>query len=218
MSRRTGFTGSALIRLLARWTDQDPADGPGSFADRLSRWVGWTDAIALSSALEATPVVLPGRQVAGAIGAAEVDRVRTELAAPFEATDETGFLPHRRRYHARQHAMDTRIGALRQRLRATLGAGSPRSARLAALDATLEQLLAGRERSLLASVPVLLEKRFEQLRQAEADASPTAPAAWRATFADDMHAVLLAELALRLQPVDGLLAALRPPHLSSVTP
>lgn len=215
MSRRTGFTGSALIRLLARWTDLDPADGTGSFADRLSHWVGWTDAIALSSALEAAPVVLPGRQAAGAVGAAEVERVRTALAAPFEPADETDFLPYRRRYHARQQAMDTRIGALRQRLRATLGAGSPRSARLAALDATLEQLLAGRERSLLASVPVLLEKRFEQLRRAEPDA---APAAWRAAFAGDMHAVLRAELALRLQPVDGLLAALRTLPLSSVTP
>ena len=43
----------------------------------------------------------------------------------------------------------------------------------------------------------------------EAVAPPITAGAWLDTFRADMRAVLLAELDVRLQPVEGLLAALR---------
>ena len=91
-------------------------------------------------------------------------------------------------------------------------------ARLAAVDVVMEQVLAGRERSLLAAVPGLLERHFERLRPAEADPAgetgadaPDAarPRAWLDRFHQDIRNVLLAELDFRFQPVDGLLDALR---------
>ncbi|MGI2234071.1 DUF3348 family protein, partial [Burkholderia vietnamiensis] len=90
-----------------------------------------------------------------------------------------------------------------------------------------------RERSLLGAVPALLGTRFERLRDAErqaladaqaaadadADAAPDAPSpapvtpvvpgTWLDTFRDEMQSILLAELEVRFQTVDGLLAALR---------
>ncbi|HEM7854400.1 TPA: DUF3348 family protein, partial [Burkholderia multivorans] len=104
-------------------------------------------------------------------------------------------------------------------------------ARLATLDAIMERVLGARERSLLSTVPALLGTRFERLREAErqaladasvepdgdapADASVAAqpraatPGAWLDAFRDEMQSVLLAELEVRFQTVEGLLAALR---------
>jgi hypothetical protein len=83
----------------------------------------------------------------------------------------------------------------------------------------MELVLSPREQTLLASVPVLLEEHFERLRQAEqtalaeagvAEGTPaTMPGAWLEVFRKDMQSVLLAELDVRFQPVEGLLAALR---------
>ena len=75
-----------------------------------------------------------------------------------------------------------------------------------------------REFSLLARVPVLLEAHFKRLRQAaqaslaeQAGPGHTQGAAdntWLKTFHKDMQSVLFAELDIRLQPSQGLLAAL----------
>jgi hypothetical protein len=81
-----------------------------------------------------------------------------------------------------------------------------RMARLAEVDAVMEAALTPREHALLAKVPELLGRRFERLRAA-GHASPT----WLDGFRRDMRSVLLAELDLRFQPVDALLAALRIP-------
>ncbi|HEY1608445.1 MAG TPA: DUF3348 family protein, partial [Paraburkholderia sp.] len=130
----------------------------------------------------------------------------------------------RQRYQSMQQTMENDIGELRQRLRVMLAAATPGMARLATVDAVMERSLGGRERSLLASVPGLLGVHFGRLRdahrdaqrdaQAAAEANADAPAAppsraWLRTFLDDMHSVLLAELEVRFQPVEGLLAALR---------
>lgn len=53
--RRTDFTGPALIRLLARINAAQLPESQQAFADRLSQWLGWTDAIALSAALNGVP-------------------------------------------------------------------------------------------------------------------------------------------------------------------
>jgi hypothetical protein len=84
----------------------------------------------------------------------------------------------------------------------------------------MELTLSTREQTLLATVPELLGRHFHRLRdaaqQALDDAAlssevPAAPSgAWLDVFRYDMQRVLLAELDVRFQPIDGLLAALRP--------
>lgn len=220
-SQRGGdaITGSALIRLLTRLTEVDAPESRQAFAERLSQWLGWADAISLSAALGSGggTSTAPSASVAPAPNtdkdASDLARVRAALVkaiADTPAPDTDGdFSPHRRHYHAQQQAMEHAIGPLRNRLRARLAGRSPAMARLAAVDAVMEQVLGPRERSLLATVPVLLERRFEQLRLQHAPEGP-APG-WMHRFRQDMHSVLLAELEIRLQPAEGLLAALREP-------
>jgi hypothetical protein len=128
----------------------------------------------------------------------------------------------RQRYLFMQREMETAVGNLRERLRVALAARTPEMARLAMVDAVMERALAPREQSLLAGIPALLAKYFERLRQAEqgehaelADAEAAgvvhehAPQAWLDRFRKDMQSALLAEMEVRFQPVEGLLAALR---------
>ncbi|CAH2895774.1 MAG: FIG00453548: hypothetical protein [uncultured Paraburkholderia sp.] len=292
--QRTAPSGPALIRLLARFADADVPEPRQSLSDRLSQWLGWTDAIALSSALTGAPPSVPATARAfGSAEEAECARVRASLVKTI--TGDSAFAVARRRgagyvepqavpvdyalfrqrYQAMQQSMETGVGNLRGRLRALLAAKTPAMGRLALLDAVMERALGERERNLLASVPVLLAGHFERLREAaqqaqdqepapalddgtqaesaasraastaagnaaaagssaaegsveakahvQAQPQPQAPAldaattpaeavapnAWLDVFRKDMQSVLLAELDVRLQPVEGLLAALR---------
>jgi hypothetical protein len=224
-SQRTVHGGPALIRLLARLTDVDVPDPGQSLSDRLSQWLGWTDAIALSTALNGgLPAGAPGAHTDGSAEEHECARLRASLAKSIAgdsafATSRrregapTDYAVFRQRYLSLQQTMETGIGSLRGRLRAKLAAGTPGMTRLAMVDAVMEQALAAREHNVLATVPSLLGKHFERLRQAAlADASAIddkAPVAWLDVFRKDMQSVLLAELDVRIQPVEGLLAALR---------
>jgi hypothetical protein len=206
------------VRLLSQLGAAEGHDARPVFAERLGQWLGWADAISLSSALNAAPATT--RPAAKPLQAepeqAEVQRVRALLAHTIH-TDrdlappkprgsvplpEPEFPHFRRRYLARQQSLELALTALRGRLRGTLAGGSPALARLAAVDAVMEQVLGAQERRLLAGVPALLERHFEELRLAQATA-------WLDTFCQDLRGVLLAELDLRMQPVEGLLAALR---------
>lgn len=225
VSGRTGFNGSALTRLLSRLSQADVREPRQVTAERLSQWFGWTDAISLSAALNgnsAASAASPSGARAGASAEeSECNRVRAALASAIEqdstflpspkgdaAMDPTvpvAFSPFRQRYLARQQAMEAGVGPLRGKLRARLAGRSGAMARLAAVDVVMEQVLGAQERSLLAGVPALLETHFKRLRQA-------APDAWLDRFRRDAREVLLAELDLRFQPVDGLLEALRAAH------
>src|SRR3546814_3755270 len=46
LPRRTGFSGPALIRLLVSLNDADILEPAQSISDRLSQWLGWSEAIA----------------------------------------------------------------------------------------------------------------------------------------------------------------------------
>ncbi|WP_174938483.1 DUF3348 domain-containing protein [Burkholderia lata] len=254
---RPALSGPALVRLLARLADADVAESRQTLSDRLSQWLGWTDAITLSSALSASP---PGvaAGVRGYDAERDCARVRHELAQAITATnrprarrrpgdppppgaDTADFADFRQRYLSLQQDMETAIGQLRGRLRVAVAARSSGMARLATLDAIMERVLGARERSLLSPIPALLGTRFGRLRDAErqaladaesaaaaaATADPAAdgavvtdgaaiaaiaaivPGAWLDTFRDEMQSILLAELEVRFQTVDGLLAALR---------
>jgi hypothetical protein len=240
--QRTAFNGPTLIRLLARLADADVTESRQPLSDRLSQWLHWTDAIALSTALNGNPpAVAPGAQALGSAEETECARVRSTLvnaivsgsapaAAKRHGSAQTAshgasldaavdYPAFRQMYLSMQQTMETGIGNLRSRLRAKLAARTPGMSRLAEVDAVMERALGPRERSLLATVPALLGAHFERLRKTEretlADAqasedTPTiAPGAWLNVFRKDMQSVLLAELDLRFQPVEGLLAALR---------
>ncbi|MDR8395591.1 DUF3348 domain-containing protein [Paraburkholderia sp. USG1] len=246
--QRTALSGPALIRLLARLADVDVPESRQSLSDRLSQWFGWTDAIALSSALNGNPPAVAVAAGARAFGSAEeADYLRARSSLAKAITGDSVFAVARRhgsmhassqsvptepaadyavfrqRYLAIQQSMETGIGNLRGRLRAMLAARTPNMARLAVVDAVMERALSERERSLLAGVPALLAGHFERLRAAEqaalaaaeaasetaSDAAAPTPGAWLNLFRQDMQSVLLAELEIRLQPVEGLLAALR---------
>jgi hypothetical protein len=243
LPRRTSFSGPALIRLLARLNDADILEPAQSLPDRLSQWLGWTDAIALAAALNGPlAIAAAGKEESGNAGQNEYVRVKAGLkaaiiginkpaavrprghrAAPVQgesrSQEPVEFGMYRRRYISLQQSMETGITELRSRLRGMLASATPAMASLASLDAAMEQALNEREYRLLAGVPALLEARFHRLRQAglaeqageAATPTPSAvgPGAWLDVFHKDMQSVLLAELDVRLQPVEGLLAALR---------
>lgn len=248
---RTALTGPALVRLLARIGETDVQASPQPLADRLSHWLGWTDAIALSTVLSAPAPAMggPAGTPARSDGEDEAQRclsLRSALAkaivtdgvlapprpstrdarhARGQQAQEVPEMPadyavFRQCYLALQQKMEADIGDLRTRLRNRLAAQSSAMAKLAALDALMERSLAVRERTLLGAVPGLLGKYFERLRkaaqasEAQAEAETEAPTnsnsgAWLTTFRKDMQSLLLAELDVRFQPVEGLLAALR---------
>lgn len=238
-SPRTSFDSSRLIRALSDLVSTDAAPPRQSFADRLGQWLDFADAIALFSALNGSTDAAGGpataehpalrdefARVRGALldsintdGVLTPGKARIRLPAPAWHASTPGaadYLPYHRYYLAHQRDMGAAIAPLRASVRAGLAQRAPALRQLAALDGVLDQALAPRERSLLATVPQLLGRHFEQLHQAHRSALPTPddparwlqPGAWLHTFCQDMRAVLLAELELRLQPVAGLLEAL----------
>lgn len=150
----------------------------------------------------------------------ELGRLRTTFDGAISADDtsalctpDAGFAPWHHRYLQHQRRMADAIGVLRNRVRQTLAAVSPRLAQLTLLDATLEQLLGRREQQVLSTVPAFLRARFEQLQAQHSgqllELFPPDPDAWLHVFARDFREALRAELELRLQPVAGLIEACR---------
>lgn len=224
-------------------------------AEQFSQWMSWTDAIALSAALNGDKPAAPaagGGQPNRAGQGAERNRaplaaLKAEVAAQREglareigsltvpatanrSTGPSGRLArpvsrprlsdedlqdpatYRRHIQAQQRLMEARLGPLRSRVRAALAEASPALRQLAALDAVLEQALAAREKHALGALPGLLDQRLQALREADAateqpSATP-APARWPAQMLGEVQAVLLAELEMRMQGIDGMMNAL----------
>ncbi|MCD9126990.1 DUF3348 domain-containing protein [Luteimonas fraxinea] len=225
---RPAFRGPTFIRLLARLTDDTLPQGGPAPTERLSQWIDWTRAVVLSKVLDAKALEAEqSAQVIDRDDAAVCAKARAtllasiaeapELAIPHphaaRPSDETeaaiDFAPFRQRHLALQRSMQMATGRLRGDLRDRLAQRSADMARLAEVDAVMESALSPREHASLGAVPALLETHFERLRAA-AGASATDPsAAWLDGFRRDMQGVLIAELDVRFQPVEGLLAALR---------
>ncbi len=240
------FSRSSLVRLLSDWLPMEAPDSRQDFAERLSQWVGVSDAITLHAAHQSTHPALRLKPAAANRAAARDVQVRfqrvragliaiitTRVTTPApnprdrnpppvpDAPDEAdaGFAPHQQRYLDLQRQMALRIEALRGDVRQALAKASPALAQLAAFDAVLEQMLESREQGLMATVPVVLERQFENRRTAHqraGDATQPAddpgswrqPGGWLHSFAKDMEVALLAELEVRLQPVIGMMEAL----------
>lgn len=219
-AQRTPVPGPAFIRLLARLAQSNLSSTGPALSDRLSEWVDWTRAVTLSKALDGRlPPAVEGPDF-DANEDADCQRIRAALEATIvqepdssnavrRPVDAEGaqvpaeYTAHRERYLTVQRSMLGTTSRLRGRLRDMLTRTSPELARLAEVDALMEQTLSAREHSLLAKVPVLLGVHFERLRDAGSDD------AWLEVFRRDMQSLLLAELDLRFQPIEGLLAALR---------
>ena len=234
---RTPFHSSRLLRTL---TDLGAVEtqAPGmAFAEKLGLWVDYTDAIALYAVHNASPAVAPEpASEPQAAARARVDmaddfaRIRASLEQAITRTapqphadtpaDLTGaYEPYRRVYLAHPRDMDVSVPPLRARVREQLASGSPALRQLAALDGALDGILQARETRLLATLPLLMKKRFAHLRQQHAQTLADTqqadrpdqwmqPGAWLARFCHELQTVLLAELDLRLQPAIGLLEAL----------
>lgn len=208
-----------LVRLLAGWSAAPVAGSAPDLAARWGQWLGALDTVRLQSALQAVaampgqPTAVPGTGSAAALAAcraaaSEVQALREQLASSLQqahplASDDQGFAPYRRRHQELQRAMASAMAPVRARLRQALARHAGRLRQLAALDAALEQQLEAALQQQLARVLPLLQQRFQQTAQA-------------AAFLPDWRAALLAELDLRLQPLQGLLDAWQ--HECSTSP
>jgi Protein of unknown function (DUF3348) len=229
---------SKLVRLLGGWSPVDSDAGGPDVAERMSTWFGPLDAIRLQAVHQAVRVgsagdarreKASGKQVDAV--AQDVQRVRGVLSkaisqdplalANLKPADEGfGYASYQQRHFELQRQMGQMLGALRDHVRQAVSRISPRLRQLAVLDAAFEELLAEREQALLPTTAALLERRFHQLRsthrqEQDAAGEPDDPAQWRQpggwlhTFEQDWRQALLAELELRLEPVAGLVDALR---------
>jgi hypothetical protein len=195
------LNGSALVGLLKQLSLFDASVAAPSFADGMSRWLGWTEAGALFAALHGGLEPAPaGTKVLDAAKAAQaVSRLQAVFeqsirdepllrggqkpaglrALPASAAvlrlDDSDVAPYRQRYAAIQQNMDM------------------------ALDGLRSQLRADRLRSAAARRDVADEAAVEDAR-------------WGVVFRQDMQRLLHAELALRLMPLQGLLEALQHPE------
>jgi hypothetical protein len=214
---RTPVPGPPFIRLLAALADRNaPRTGP-DLSDRLSQWIDWTRAVALSRALDGR-LPAPGEAEPAHLDvlAAECARLRAALVETISQPSEAGrpvpvdAIAYRQRCLTVQRAMLSATGRLRGQLRDRLAAEPGELPRLAEVDAVMEQALSPREQQLLASVPALLGAHFERLREDAGSSEVDPDSGWLQIFRKDMQAVLLAELDVRFHPIEGLLAALRP--------
>ena len=241
----TSFNSSSLVRLLASLDITPVADKAPTFAESLSHWVAWTDAISLSTALGAgatagTEHVQAGLPARVDAVVAQLRRLRKDLTESVAndsilsganwgksrsaSTGEVNagneadfdFAAYRRSFSAQQRTMEERIGELRAAARAVASDHSPALRQLAALDAAMDSALGVHQRRVTANLPVLLEKRFKggrpalqatPTRQADAPASVTGQKP-PAGYGHTLQAVLLAEMEVRLLPVEGMIDAL----------
>ena len=238
MPGHTGLGGPPLVRLLARLAKIEVQESTQALPERLSQWLGWSDAIALASALKGgkrvTAQAAPDSELSCAEVRAELTQailedellvIRPPTKSRMQArravvrNEDPDYVLYRQCYLALQQRMETAIGALRTQLRTRLAAaGTPDRVKLASVDAVMEQALAEKEYSLFLSVPTRLEAWFTQLRK-DAQAEPASEdeaqrptpenRSWLDVFRKDMQRVLLAELDVRMQPVEGLQAALQ---------
>lgn len=181
-----------LVRCLAA-LDVAPTPSRLTLAERLGGWLAWPDAIALAGVLDGAP---PPRPARAADPAPALQRVRDELRQAIDAEAAPALDEAQALHHAHQQLMQARLAPLRAQLRTALAAHSPALARLAALDAVLEQALAPRLRQRLAELPGRMARNPR----------------WNTDGAAAWHRMLHAELDLRLAPLEAMLEALHSPE------
>ena len=150
-----------------------------------------------------------------ALGLARIETPAPELLLPIDP--KTAFEPFRRYLGTHQRQMDSVIAKLRAQLRGMLGKGDTRWQQLGLLDAAMDAMLGDRQTRLLNRLNTHFEKRFNHLLKKHIKASQEAhehdteqPSTdtWLPDLCQAMQTSLLHELAIRLQPVQGLIDAL----------
>ena len=159
-----------------------------------------------------------------AAGPARIKLPSLEAGVPLDKL--ASFEPYHHFYAAHQREFASRIQALQLSVRDAISALSAELAQLAALDEALRDSLATHTRKNLAHIPKLLARRFdfllrenqshqdnqdmaEPVNQPDEDILGTwiRPNGWLGRFFKEMQGLLLAELELRLLPVQGLVEA-----------
>lgn len=234
-----------LVQLVAAISQTAATDSHACFAERLGRLFGLGDTMDLDSAIGFRPKgpFEPSSGIADKLRADLVatrgkmtDRVRQSFSAspsdtmpglPQPDLDEDPrvspeFMPYQNFYLARQRELAAGTRQLRTRIRAAVATSGPAMAHLAQLDTVFDHTLAGYTSQCFATLPTVLEKRFETLWQSrqqmnfdQQDHDParppvqdwTRPGGWLHQYCQEMQMLLLAELDVRLEPAVGLLDA-----------
>lgn len=160
--------------------------------------------------------------ITAAIATAKPMRGRAEHVSGghSEPQSSTDFAVPVQRYVGLQKQMDAKLAVLRSHMRQWLSRGSVALRQIAALDAVMEQMLSAREQRLWASLPGHLERRLAHRHQMHQQALQASgqddeplrwrqPGGWLWLCEQDLQALLLAEMQVRLQPITGLLEAAR---------
>ncbi|WP_243720344.1 DUF3348 family protein [Luteimonas aestuarii] len=225
--------------MASRLSDVAHAEAGASLSQRLGEWLDWRRAVALARVLDTAVAPGPGtgRAEASASSSPPVEdesrqaresfaRAIDALDLPADAAGIDDAAPLIRQYIELQRRLQAGTGRLRDRTRECVRSQSADMAQLAELDVVMEGLLSPREQALLDGIPTLLANHAARLRgdgagpQSETDpprdtdAIPVSlPASagsdWPTTFLRDLRDLLHAELDVRFQPIEGLLAALR---------
>lgn len=227
-SPRPPVAGPPLIRTLGRIGQHPYSTDPLDLPATLGSWVDWNRAVALARALDGTApegedvrTALPMAQLEAEQGRAR-DTHREAIHALLERLSgpQAPDAAELQRLHATlQRGQLASTGRLRGQLRDCLALQDERGAQLAEIDAVMEQVIAPREYRLLDALSAQLGSHAaRQLApQPPTDAAADAPAdtatpsttGWPPALRDTARDLLLAELDLRFQPIEGLLAALR---------
>lgn len=175
---RNRFSSSRLVQLLQQWQLlEPPAQWPG-LGEQLGRWMGWTDAVALSAVLSGDAVAAPGAVPSGRPlvepraastptqvreGLARVrDSLLTDIAtdplflavlggkssASAQAASAPDFAACRRQHQAHQRAMERQLAPWREAVRQLLARHAPSSSHPLAPLAALAALDAVMARAL----------------------------------------------------------------------
>lgn len=234
-----------LVQLVSALGQAAATDSHACFAERLGRLFGLGDTMDLDSAIGFRP------KGPFEPSPAKADKLRADLAAtrskltdrlnqsfsaspsetmpslPQPALDADAsaspeFTPYQNFYLARQRELAAGTRQLRTRIRAAVATSGPAMAHLAQLDTVFDHTLAGYTSHCFATLPTVLEKRFDALWQSrqqmnfdQQDHDParppvhdwTRPGGWLHQYCQEMQMLLLAELDVRLEPAIGLLDA-----------
>lgn len=228
-SPRPPVAGPPLIRTLGRIGQHPYTTDPLDLPATLGSWVDWNRAVALARALDGAAPEGEDERTALPLAQLEVeqDRARTAHSDAIHALLERLSGPQApdaaelQRLHATlQRGQLASTGRLRGQLRDCLALQDARGAQLAEIDAVMEQVIAPREYRLLDALSAqlgthaarqLAPQPTTDAAGADALADPDTPSTtgWPPALRDTARDLLLAELDLRFQPIEGLLAALR---------
>ncbi len=177
---------SRLVRFLTDLAVSNTEPAQQQFAERLGRFLNFSDAITLSAALDEadkqhfdahpaskdaieeaflqtrnTLVTAIIKSCAPNVEQARIKLPTIPMMGPF---DQAAIFDRYHRFYAtHQQSFDTCLRSLRAHIRNAIAGVSPTLKQLAVLDAAYDEILADRSRKLFSMIPKILEKRFDFL-------------------------------------------------------